>query len=61
MLQLCGDSSCKSLEAIFKTCLRNSRFPLEWKKAIVVPIHKKGDKQTIKDSRFTSTYLSENI
>ena len=49
MLKLCGDSICKPLELIFKTCLRNGRFPLEWKKANVVPIHKKGDKQTIKN------------
>ena len=36
---------------IFKTSLRNSRFPLEWKKANVVPTHKKGDKKTIKNYR----------
>ena len=29
MLKLCGDSICKPLELIFKTCLRNGRFPLE--------------------------------
>ena len=48
MLKLCGDLICKPLELIFKTCLPNSRFPLEWKKANVVPIYKKCDKQTIK-------------
>ena len=31
MLKLCGDWICKSLELCFKTCLQNSRFPLEWK------------------------------
>ena len=51
MLKRCGDSICKPLELIFKTCLRNGRFPLEWKKANVVPIHKKGDEQTIKNYR----------
>ena len=51
MLKLYGDSICKPLELIFKTCLRNGRFPLERKKANVVPIHKKGDKQTIKNYR----------
>ena len=51
MLKVCGDSICKPLELIFKTCLRNGRFPLEWKKANVVPIHKKGNKQTIKNYR----------
>ena len=51
MLKLCGDSICKPLVLIFKTCLRNGRFPLEWKKVNVVPIHNKGDKQTIKNYR----------
>ena len=43
--------SCKPLESIFKTCFRNGRFPLEWEKTNVVPFHKKGDKQTIKNYR----------
>ena len=51
ILKICGESISKPLELIFKTCLRNGRFPLEWKKANVVPIHKKGDKQTIKKYR----------
>ena len=51
ILKICGKSICKPLELIFKTCLRNGRFPLEWNKANVVPIHKKGDKQTIKNYR----------
>ena len=40
MLKICGDSICKSLNIIFKTCLRKGKFPLEWKKANI------GDKQT---------------
>ena len=51
MLKLCGDSICKLLELLFETCLRNGRFPLEWKKANVVPVDQKGDKQTIKNYR----------
>ena len=54
MLKRCGDSIWKPLELIFKTCLQNGRFPLEWKKPNVVPIHKKGDKQTIKNYRLVS-------
>ena len=57
MLKLCDDSIYKPLELIFKTCLRNGRFPLEWKKANVVPIHKKGDKQTIKTTVQFHFYL----
>ena len=49
MLKLYGDWICKPQEIIFKTCLRNGRFPLEWKKANVVPIHRKVHKQTIKN------------
>ena len=47
MLKICADSICRPLSIIFKTCLRTGIFPLEWKKANIVPIHKKGDKQTV--------------
>ena len=50
-LKLCGDPICKPLELIFKTCLRNGRFLLEWKKVYALSIHKKGDKQIIKNYR----------
>ena len=48
MLKRCGDSVLKSLEIIFLACLRNARFALEWKKANVVPVHKKGDNKLSK-------------
>ena len=51
MLKLCGDSIWQPLEIIFKTYLRNGRFPLERKKANAVPIYKKCDKQTIESYR----------
>ena len=54
MLKLCGDSICKPLDLVFKTCLRNDGFPLEREKANVVPIRKKGDKQTVKNYRQVS-------
>ena len=41
MLKLCGESIWKPLEIIFKNCLKEGIFPNEWKKANVVPIHKK--------------------
>ena len=49
LLKLCCDAIWKPLEIILKTCLRNVRFPLEWKKANDVPIHTKDNKQTIKN------------
>ena len=39
MLKICGDSILKSLEIIFKSCLENRKFPIEWKKANVIPVH----------------------
>ena len=47
MLKIYGDSICRLLSIIFKTCLRTGIFPLEWKKANIVPIHKKGDKRAV--------------
>ena len=41
MLKLCGPSLCKSLSIIFKSCLNQMKFPMESKKANVVPIHKR--------------------
>ena len=41
----------KPLKLIFENCLRTILFPDHWKKANVVPIHKKGDKQLIENYR----------
>ena len=49
MMKLCDASLCKPLELIFKSCLEKGKFPLEWKKANVVPAYKKGDKQLLKN------------
>ena len=43
MLKICGPSICKPLEMISKSCLESGIFPLEWKKANVVPVHKQID------------------
>ena len=48
MLKLCGKSICKPFDLIFQSCIKQGKFPTEWKKANVVPIHKKGDKQILK-------------
>ena len=40
-----------SLDILFKHSLENQCFPNEWKKANIVPIHKKGDKQLIQNYR----------
>ena len=51
MLKICDESICKPLYIIFKNCIESGKFPLEWKKANVVPIYKKGNKQFIKNYR----------
>ena len=49
MLKLCGEAIWRPLNIIFKTCLNTSKFPPEWKKGNVVPIHKKHNKQNVKN------------
>ena len=39
MLKICVDSILKSLELIFKSCLENRKFSIEWEKVNVVPVH----------------------
>ena len=51
MIKLCGNSICKPLSIIFKDCLSEVKFPHEWKKANVVPVHKKGNKQSLENYR----------
>ena len=44
-------SISKPFEVIFKSCIKKGQFPNEWKKANVVPVHKKGDKQVLRNYR----------
>ena len=41
MIKLCASSNGKPLSILFKTCLENKCFPKEWKKAKILPVHKK--------------------
>ena len=45
MLKTCDESILKPLELIFTSCIMRVKFPIEWKKANAVPIHKKNDIQ----------------
>ena len=49
MLNLCGEAIRRPQNIIFKTCLNTGKFPSEWKKCNVVPIHKKGDTRNVKN------------
>ena len=54
MLKLSQKSILKPLKLFFENCLRTTLFPDQWKKANVVPIHKKGDKQLLENYRLVS-------
>ena len=47
ILKICGKIISKRVECIFCECLNSGLFPLEWKKANLVPVYKKGDKQCL--------------
>ena len=49
MIKICDVSICKPSELIFRSCLENGKFPTEWEKANVVPVHKKGDEQNLEN------------
>ena len=49
MIKICDTSICRPLKLIFQPCLESGKFATEWRKANVVPVHKKGEKQTLKN------------
>ena len=51
MLKLCESAITKPLYLIFKNCLSSNTFLDVWKKANVIPVHKKGDKQVLENYR----------
>ena len=54
LLKLCGKSICKPLDLIFQSCIKQGKFPTEWKKANVVPVHKKEDFKKLSTCFFDS-------
>ena len=50
-LKLCATSISKPLHILSNNSVINECFPNEWKKAHVILVHKKGDKQIIKNYR----------
>ena len=51
MIKICGQSLILPLKIIFKHSLKKGKFPKIWKKANVVPVHKKEDKMLVKNYR----------
>ena len=63
MLKICGESISKLLEIIFKFFIGKGQFTGIWKKANVVPVYIKGDKQVSRNYRPVSliSNLRKNI
>ena len=49
MLKLCESAITEPLYLIFRNCLSSNTFPDVWKKASVIPVRKKGDKQVLRN------------
>ena len=51
MLKIFDKSVCKPLKLLFKSCIKHGKFPNEWKMANAGPVHKKSNKQILKNYR----------
>ena len=54
MLKICGSSVCRSSQSIYMSCLDQGKFPQEWRKANIVPVHEKNDAELVKNYRSIS-------
>ena len=52
MIKICSDSLTAPLRIIFEQSLKKDNYPEIWKKANVVPVHKKDDKDLSKSYNF---------
>ena len=54
MIKLCGKSAAFPLKLLFQSSLEKAIFPVDWKKGNIVPVHKKENKNFIKNYRSIS-------
>ena len=54
MLKVCDTVMARRLKIIYEKCIETDRFPLLWKKANIVPAHKKNNCQIMKNYRLIS-------
>ena len=57
MIKICSESITLPLKTIFQESLKKGKFPEIWKKANVVPVHKKQDKTFTLNDRPISLLL----
>ena len=51
MIKMCHESLLRPLSIIFRNSLKSSIYPTTWKKANIIPVHKKDDKQCVNNYR----------
>ena len=51
VLKICDTAIAEPLKLIYEKCLGTGRYPRLWKKAIIVPAHKKNSRQILKNYR----------
>ena len=51
MIKMCDKSLLRPLSIIFRNSLKSSIYPSTWKKANVIPVHKKDEKQCVNNYR----------
>ena len=56
MVQICDKAICQPLPLIFSSSIESGIFPTDWKKANLVPSHKRDDKQSVKNYRPVSFF-----
>ena len=60
VLKACRQSLSNSLARVFNLSMTQGRVPTEWKKAFIVPLHKKGDKYAVQNYRPISLLSSSS-
>ena len=62
MIQICNKTLLKQLIIIFRNLVKYSHYPDIWKRSNIIPVHKKSDKQLVKNYRpISSTNLWKNF
>ena len=51
MIKICDKSLLKPLTILFQNSTKSSCYPVIWKRSTIIPVHKKNDKQLVKNYR----------
>ena len=54
MIEICDKSLLKPLTILFQNSTKSSCYPVIWKRSNIIPVHKKNDKQLVKNYRSIS-------